>query len=82
MDKGQKFSAWYFLIAIIAAWLFAEYIYKPYTESKSEVSYSEFLADLEASSIENADITDSRIIYTLKDTTSPDKRPTELLKAL
>ncbi|MBQ7592962.1 MAG: ATP-dependent zinc metalloprotease FtsH [Synergistaceae bacterium] len=75
MDKGQKFSAWYFLIAIIAAWLFAEYVYKPYTESKSEVPYSEFLADLESRTIENVDISDSRIIYALKDNTSPDKRP-------
>ena len=75
MNKGQKFSVWYFLIALIAAWLFSEYIYKPYAESKGEVPYSEFLADLNASTIENADITDSRIIYTLKNTDSPDKRP-------
>ena len=75
MDKGQKFSVWFFFIALIVAWLFAEYIYKPYTESKSEVPYSDFLADLESKSIENVDITDSRIIYTLKDNTSPDKRP-------
>ena len=75
MNRGQKFSVWYFLIALIAAWLFSEYIYKPYTESKSEVPYSEFLADLSESKIENADITDSRIIYTLKENVSPDKRP-------
>ena len=75
MDKGQKFSVWYFLIAIIVAWLFAEYVYKPYTESKSEVPYSEFLTDLETLAIDNVDITESRIIYTLKDNTSPDKRP-------
>ena len=75
MDKGQKFSVWYFLIALIVAWLFAEYIYKPYTESKSEVPYSEFLTDLETLAIDNVDITESRIIYTLKDNTSPDKRP-------
>ena len=65
MDKGQKFSVWYFLIALVAAWLFSEYIYKPYTESKSEVPYSEFLADLDKNNIENVDITESRIIYAL-----------------
>ena len=77
MDKGQKFSVWYFLIALVAAWLFSEYIYKPYTESKSEVPYSEFLADLDKNNIENVDITESRIIYALKEADSGDveKRP-------
>ena len=75
MNKGQKFSAWYFIAALIIAWLFSEYIYKPYTESKSEVPYSEFLADLNAGKIENVDISDSRIIYALKEDISPDKRP-------
>ena len=75
MNKGQKFSVWYFLIALIVAWLFSEYIYKPYTESKTEVPYSEFLDDLNNGRIENADITDSRIIFTLKEDVSPDKRP-------
>ena len=56
--------------------MFAEYIYKPWTESKSEVPYSEFLADLTSRDIENVDITDSRITYTLKESAlSPDKRP-------
>ena len=75
MNKGQRFSVWYFLIALIAAWLFSEFIYKPYTESKNEVPYSDFLSDLENSKIENADITESRIIYKLKENVSPDKRP-------
>lgn len=75
MDKGQKFSVWYFLIAMIVAWLFAEYIYKPYAESKGEVPYSEFLSDLENKSIETVDITENRITYTLKESASPDKRP-------
>ena len=75
MNKGQRFSVWYFLVALIVAWLFSEYIYKPYTEGKTEVPYSEFLADLNAGNIENADITDSRIIFTLKENVSPDKRP-------
>ncbi|MBR1658209.1 MAG: ATP-dependent zinc metalloprotease FtsH [Synergistaceae bacterium] len=75
MNKGQKFSVWYFLVALIVAWLFAEYVYKPYTESKTEVPYSEFLADLNSQKIENVDITDSRIIYALKENISTDKRP-------
>ncbi|MBQ9404802.1 MAG: ATP-dependent zinc metalloprotease FtsH [Synergistaceae bacterium] len=75
MNKGQKFSAWYFFIAMIIAWLFAEYIYKPWAESRTEVPYSEFLADLEKHNVENVDIGENRIIYALKDATSPDKRP-------
>ena len=63
------------MFAIIVAWLFAEYIYKPWAESRSEVPYSEFLEDLATKGIENVDITDSRIVYTLKEATSPDKRP-------
>ena len=61
---------------MILAWLFAEYIYKPWTESRTEVPYSEFLADLVSQDIENVNITDSRITYTLKEAdVSPDKRP-------
>ena len=61
---------------MILAWLFAEYIYKPWAESKTEVPYSEFLADLDSMSIENVDISDSRITYKLKESeVSPDKRP-------
>ena len=78
MNKGQKFSLWYFLIALIAAWLFAEYIYKPYSESKTEVPYSEFLADLSKNDIENVDISESRISYTLKESESPDKEPRKM----
>ena len=75
MDKGQKFSVWFFLGALIFAWLFAEYIYKPYAEKQGEVPYSEFLADLDASNVEKVDITEGRITYAVKETTSPDKRP-------
>ena len=75
MNKGQKFSAWYFFIALIIAWLFAEYVYKPWAESRTEVPYSEFLADLDKHNVENVDIGESRIIYALKENTSPDQRP-------
>ncbi len=76
MNKGQKFSAWYFLFALIAAWLFAEYIYKPYAERQGEVPYSEFLADLDSNAVENVDITENRITYSIKEEKkSPDQRP-------
>ena len=61
---------------MILAWLFAEYVYKPWTESKTEVPYSEFLADLSSLEIDRVDITESRITYKLKsEEVSPDKRP-------
>ena len=61
---------------MILAWLFAEYIYKPWAESKTEVPYSEFLADLDNKAVEKVDITESRISYKLKESeVSPDKRP-------
>ncbi len=75
MNKGQKFSVWYFFAALIIAWLFSEYIYKPFAESRTEVPYSEFLEDLSSRNIENADISESRITYIVKESTSPDKRP-------
>ena len=76
MNKGQKFSVWFFLGALIATWLFSEYIYKPYVEKQGEVPYSEFLADLDKNIVETVDITESRITYALKEgATSPDKRP-------
>ena len=70
MNKGQKFSTWYFLIAILLAWLFADYIYKPYMESRSEVPYSDFLAELESGAIAEVNLTDSRITYALKPTSA------------
>ncbi|MBQ8692640.1 MAG: ATP-dependent metallopeptidase FtsH/Yme1/Tma family protein, partial [Synergistaceae bacterium] len=79
MDKGQKFSAGFFIVAIIIAWLFAEFVYKPYVEGKSEVPYSEFLQDLEANAIEAVDLGEDRITYTLKpasaDAAKPSDRP-------
>jgi len=76
MNKGQKFSVWFFLGALIATWLFSEYIYKPYAEKQGEVPYSEFLADLDKKIIETVDISENRITYALKEgAVSPDKRP-------
>ncbi|MBQ3626041.1 MAG: ATP-dependent zinc metalloprotease FtsH [Synergistaceae bacterium] len=77
MDKGQKFSAGYFLVAIIIAWMFAEFVYKPYVDGKTEVPYSEFLQDLENNAIAEVDLSDERIIYTLKPTSSDIVKPIE-----
>ena len=66
MNKGQKFSAGYFLAALVLAWLFADLVYKPYMESRSEVPYSTFLADLENGAVDEVDLAAERIVYRLK----------------
>ena len=66
MNKGQKFSAGYFLVALVLAWLFADLVYKPYMESRTEVPYSTFLADLENGAIDEVDLAAERIVYRLK----------------
>lgn len=75
MDKGKKFSIWFFLGILLTALLFAEYVYKPMAENANEVPYSDFLADLEKNLISNVDISESRITYQLKENVSPEKRP-------
>ncbi len=66
-------------MAIIIAWLFAEFVYKPYVESKTEVPYSEFLSDVENKLISDVELTEDRIMYTLKpkseDKVAPVDRP-------
>ena len=66
MNKGQKFSAGYFLAALVLAWLFADLVYKPYMESRSEVPYSTFLADLENGAVDEVNLAAERIVYRLK----------------
>ena len=66
MNKGQKFSAGYFLAALVLAWLFADLVYKPYMESRTEVPYSTFLADLENGAVDEVNLAAERIVYRLK----------------
>ena len=66
MNKGQRFSVGYFLMAFLIVWLFGDLVYKPYIVSQTEVQYSVFLKDLSARRINDVNLTVDRIVYTLK----------------
>ncbi|EGO62517.1 ATP-dependent zinc metalloprotease FtsH [Acetonema longum] len=67
MDKKRRnFSAWYLLLAIMATWLFNDYVYKPFIIRETEVSYNVFLQYLAESKINEVILTGERIIFTLK----------------
>ncbi|RRD64679.1 ATP-dependent zinc metalloprotease FtsH [Fretibacterium sp. OH1220_COT-178] len=66
MNKGQKFSAGYFLLTLLVVWLFGDLVYKPYIASQTEVPYSTFLSDLERGAIADVSLADDRVVYSLK----------------
>ncbi len=66
MNKGQKFSAGYFLMTLFIVWLFSDLIYKPYIASQTEVQYSAFLDDLSKQRISDVSLTADRVVYSLK----------------
>ena len=68
MDKRQKrFSMWYFMGTLFFMWIFSSMIYGPYVTNRTQVSYSTFLADLAANSVDSVNLTSDRIVYTLKE---------------
>lgn len=71
MDKKQRsFSAWYFIIAILATWLFNDLVYKPFIIRETEVSYNVFLQNLNENKINEVILNGDRIVFTLKATDS------------
>ncbi|MCU0520706.1 MAG: ATP-dependent zinc metalloprotease FtsH [Anaerolineae bacterium] len=68
MDKQQRkkmqFSAIYLVIALMVAWLFQALVFRPMVIRQSEVPYSQFLAELEAGTIDRVQLTQDRILYT------------------
>lgn len=66
MNKGQKFSAGYFLLTLLVVWLFGDLVYKPYIASQTEVQYSTFLSDLNDGRIADVSLKDDRVVYSLK----------------
>ena len=66
MNKGQKFSAGYFLLTLLVVWLFGDLVYKPYIASQTEVQYSTFLSDLDGGRIADVSLKDDRVVYSLK----------------
>jgi len=62
--KQIRFSAGYVLIALIGMWLFQSLIFGPMVTRQTEVSYSEFLEQLEAGKVETVTLGGDRIVYT------------------
>lgn len=69
MDKKQRnFSTWYLLIALMAAWIFNDFVYKPFIIRETEVSYNVFLQNLNENKIDTVILNGDRIVFTLKAT--------------
>jgi len=70
MDKRQKkqmqFSSAYLLMALLVAWLFQSLIFQPLVTRWSEVSYSQFVEELDTGEIGTVQLTEDRILYELK----------------
>lgn len=69
-NKRRNFSTLFILIALLAAWLFNDLIYKPLVIRETEVSYNDFIQDLNEGKIEQVTLSGDRIIFTLKATES------------
>lgn len=65
-EKRRNFSAWYLLLAIMATWLFNDYVYKPFIIQETEVSYNVFLQYLAEGKINEVVLSGERIVFTLK----------------
>jgi cell division protease FtsH len=66
MNKKRTFSAGYFLLALLLAWLFNDLVYKPLIIRETEVSYNVFIQNLNENKISHVVLAGDRIIYTLK----------------
>jgi cell division protease FtsH len=62
--KRVSFSVVYLIVALLGAWLFQELIFEPAMIRQREVSYSEFLEQLQAGKIERVTLGAERIMYT------------------
>lgn len=67
-NKRKTFSTGFILLALLVAWLFNDYVYKPFVIRETEVSYHVFLQNLSENKIKQVILTSDRIIFTLKET--------------
>ncbi len=82
MNKGQKFSAGYFLLTLLVVWLFGDLVYKPYIASQTEVQYSTFLSDLDGGRIADVSLNDDRVVYSLKPASADaGRRPSPVIRS-
>jgi len=64
--KQMKFSLGYMLLALLVVWLFNDLVLSPMFIGETEVTYSDFLKDLEKGNVEEVALTDDRVYFTLK----------------
>ncbi len=63
--KQTQFSVIYLVLALVGVWLFQNLIYRPLIIRQSEVSYRQFLQDIEDGKVESVTLSGERAVYTL-----------------
>ena len=67
MNKRQRrqlgFSLVYILLVILGLWIFQDFVFRPMVIHQTEVTYSQFLADLAAGKIKSVTLGTNRIYY-------------------
>ena len=66
--KQVRFSAWFFVVALVLATVFRTFLYTPYVMQVQEVPYSEFREQLAAGNIKEVTLDVDKIYYTCCET--------------
>lgn len=70
-NKRKQFSVAYFVLMLFLIWVFNDMIYRPYIIRETEVSYDQFLKDLDEKKVKTVTMGADRFVFTLKDDTVP-----------
>lgn len=80
-NKRRNFSIWFLIGALFMTWMFNRWVYMPYRMAQTEVSYSDFLMELERGTIEEVTLTEGRIIFKVQDDVAANKVQTTVAVA-
>lgn len=80
-NKRRNFSIWFLVGALLMTWMFNRWVYMPYRMAQTEVSYSDFLMELERGTIEEVTLTEGRIIFKVQDDAATSKVQTTVAVA-
>lgn len=80
-NKRRNFSIWFLIGALLMTWMFNRWVYMPYRMAQTEVSYSDFLMELERGAIEEVTLTEGRIIFKVQDDAATSKVQTTVAVA-
>lgn len=80
-NKRRNFSIWFLIGALLMTWMFNRWVYMPYRMAQTEVSYSDFLMELERGMIEEVTLTEGRIIFKVQDDVATSKVQTTVAVA-